>query len=457
MEPRATALNRAHEHAVAWLESLDGRAVPPAASPDDVAALLGAELPDGPSDPVEVIDLLARASEGGLTAIPSGRFFGFVMGGTHPAALAADWLVSAWDQNAGMRAVTPAHSAVEDVTSAWLLDLLDLPPAAGVGFVTGATMANFTCLASARDEVLRRAGWDADTDGLHGAPPVRVLVGEERHDSVDLVLRYLGLGRPEAVAADEQGRVRPDALAAALASGGSGPTIVALQAGNVHSGAFDPFAETIRTAHDHDAWVHVDGAFGLFAAASDRLRHLTTGFAAADSWGTDAHKTLNVPYDCGIAIVRDPVAMKAAMGMHGDYLIQDADKGDSFERVPELSRRARALPVWAVLRSLGRSGVAELVDGLARHARTFADRLSAIEGVEVLNDVDYTQVCVSFGSDERTREVVRRVLDDGTAWMSGSQWQGRAVLRISVSNWSTTDEDVERSLEALERIAADVP
>ena len=238
-------------------------------------------------------------------------------------------------------------------------------------------MANFTCLASARDEVLRRAGWDPGADGLNGAPPVRVLVGEERHDSVDLVLRYLGLGRPEAVAADDQGRIRPDALAAALASGGSGPTIVALQAGNVHSGAFDPFPEAIRTAHEHDAWVHVDGAFGLFAAASDRLRHLTAGIAAADSWGTDAHKTLNVPYDCGIAIVRDPVAMKAAMGMHGDYLIQDADKGDSFERVPELSRRARALPVWAVLRSLGRSGVAELVDGLAApraHLRRSAHR-----------------------------------------------------------------------------------
>ncbi len=455
MDARDAALTRAHEHALAWLDSLDTRPVPPRAGHDEVAALLGKELPTGPSDPVDVVDLLAQASERGLTAMPAGRFFGFVIGGTHPAALAADWLVSAWDQNAGLRMVTPAHSAVEDVTSAWLLDLLELPPAAAVGYVTGATMANFTCLAAARDEVLRRVGWNPH-DGLHGAPRVRVLVGEERHDSVDLVLRYLGLGTPEAVAVDDQGRIRPDALAAALA-GGNGPTIVALQAGNVHSGAFDPFTDAIRFAHDHDAWVHVDGAFGLFAAATDRPRHLTAGMAAADSWATDAHKTLNVPYDCGIAIVRDPMAMKAAMGMHGHYLIQDAEKGDPFEHTPELSRRARALPVWAVLRSLGRSGVAEMVERLARHARTFGDRLAALETVDVLNDVDYTQVCVSFGSDERTREVVRLVLEDGTAWMSGSQWQGRAVLRISVSNWSTTDEDVERSVAVLARLAGAVP
>ena len=451
MDDRDAALARAHEHATTWLASLDTRPVPPQASVADVVARLGSELPDGPTEPADVVDLLARASVDGLTGIPSGRFFGFVMGGTHPAALAADWLVSAWDQNAGMRQVTPAHSAVEDVASAWLLDLLGLPPAAAVGYVTGGTMANFTCLAAARDEVLRRAGWDQAVNGLTGGPRVRVLVGDERHDSVDLVLRYLGLGGPEAVAADDQGRLDTAALEAAL-RGRDGPTIVVLQAGNLHSGAFDPFPEAIRVAHEHGAWVHVDGAFGLFAAASPALRPLIEGYAAADSWGTDAHKTLNVPYDCGIAIVRDPVALQAAMGMHGDYLIHD-EAGDPFERVPELSRRGRALPVWAVLRALGRVGVADLVERMARHARAFADGIGEIEGAEVLNDVVYTQLCASFGSDERTQDVVRRVLADGTSWMSGSQWGGRAVLRISVSNWSTTESDVERSLAAL-RVAA---
>ncbi|MEO5853489.1 MAG: pyridoxal-dependent decarboxylase [Nocardioides sp.] len=452
MDERDGALDRAHRHAVTWLDSLDTRPVPARATVEEVVARLGIDLPDGPTDPADVVDLLAEASEPGLTAMPSGRFFGFVIGGTHPAGLAADWLVSAWDQNAGLRQVTPAHSAVEDVTSAWLLDLLGLPVGAAVGFVTGGTMANFTCLAAARDEVLRRAGWDQAGLGLHGAPVVRVLVGEERHDTVDLVLRYLGLGRPEPVASDAQGRLDPGALRAALAAGDGGPTIVSLQAGNVHSGAFDPFADAVAAAHEHGAWVHVDGAFGLFAAASDALRPLTAGYGGADSWATDAHKTLNVPYDCGLAIVADPGALRAAMSMHGDYLIHDAG-GDPFEKVPELSRRARAVPVWAVLRALGRTGVADLVERLARQARSLADGAAQIEGVEVLNDVVYTQVCLSFGSDERTVEVVRRVLEDGTAWMSGSRWRGRAVLRISVSNWSTSDADVERSLDALRRAA----
>jgi glutamate/tyrosine decarboxylase-like PLP-dependent enzyme len=453
VDDRESALARAHEHAVSWLASLDSRPVPPQATVEEVVERLGTTLPDGPTDPAAVVDLLAEASEPGLTAMPSGRFFGMVIGGVHPAALAADWLVSSWDQNAGLRQLTPAHSAVEDVTSGWLLDLLGLPAGSSVGFVTGATMANFTCLAAARDEVLRRMGRDAATEGLVGGPRVRVLVGGERHDSVDLVLRYLGLGLPEVVAADGEGRLDAAALARALEQEQDRPTVVVLQAGNVHSGAFDPFREAIRVAHEHGAWVHVDGAFGLFAAASPALRHLTAGYEEADSWGTDAHKTLNVPYDCGIAIVRHPVALRAAMSMHGDYLIHD-ESGDPFEKVPELSRRARALPVWALLRSLGRTGVTDLVERLARHARTFADGAAAIEGAEVLNDVVYTQVCISFGSDERTRDVVRRVLDDGTAWMSGSRWRGRAVLRISVSNWSTTDDDVERSLVALRAAAA---
>ena len=452
MHDRDIALARAASHATAWLDSLASRPVPPRASVAEVAAALGSDLPDAPTPAPDVIDLLARACEPGLVAMPSGRFYGFVIGGTHPAALAADWLVSAWDQNAGLRLPTPANSAVEDVVTGWLLDVLGLPADSGVGFVTGATMSNFTCLAAARDAVLRAAGWKVATSGLTGAPRVRVLVGEERHDTVDLALRYLGLGAPEPVPADDQGRINPGALDAALAAGPAGPAIVVLQAGNVHSGAFDPFGRAIEAARRHGAWVHIDGAFGLFAGASPGTRHLVAGYEHADSWTTDAHKTLNVPYDCGMAIVRDRAALRSAMGMHGDYLIRDA-AGDPFEFVPEVSRRGRAIPVWAVMRALGRSGLAAMVEGFCRQAASFAAGIAAIDGATVENDVVFSQVCASFGSDERTEEVTRRVLADGTAWISGSRWHGRSVLRISVCNWSTTDQDVERSLEALRKAA----
>lgn len=451
MTDRDSALPVALEHARRWLDSLDDRPVPPQAQVEELVERLGTALPDGPQDPALVIEHLATACEPGLTAMPSGRFYGMVIGGTHPAAMAADWLVSAWDQNAGLTRLTPAVTATERVASAWLLDLLGLPDGSAVGYVTGGTMANFTGLAAGRDAVLRRAGWDVGTRGLVGSPGVRVLVGQERHDTVDLALRYLGLGAPEPVRADDQGRVDPQALEEALRDG-SGPTVVCLQAGNVHSGGYDPFTEAIEVAHRHDAWVHIDGAFGLFAAAAPAYQHLTEGIAGADSWATDAHKTLNVPYDCGIAIVRDPAALTAAMGMHGDYLIQDA-AGDPSDKVPELSRRARSVPVWAVLAALGRRGVADLVEGMAGHAATFAREIAAIPGAEVLNDVVFTQVCVSFGDDDRTRAVVDRLLADGEAWMSGSKWRGRAVLRISVSNWSTGEGDVRRSLRALERAA----
>ncbi|MFC7361474.1 pyridoxal phosphate-dependent decarboxylase family protein [Nocardioides astragali] len=450
---RSAGLDRAHALALEWHASLADRPVPPRLTTEGVAGRLDPVLPDGPTDAATVVDELAEACGPGLTAMPSGRFFGFVIGGTHPAALAVDWLVSAWDQNSGLRMLTPAHSAIEDLTETWLLDLLGLPPGSAVGFVTGGTMANFTCLAAARDEVLRRHGWDVAAQGLTDSPGVRVLVGAERHDTIDLALRYLGLGSPEPVAADDQGRIEPAALAAALDAGDGRPTIVCLQAGNVHSGAFDPFEACIAAAHDAGAWVHVDGAFGLFAAASPARRYLVAGQDAADSWATDAHKTLNVPYDCGLAIVRDRAALRAAMGMHGDYLIHDA-AGEPFDKVPEISRRGRAFPVWAVLRSLGRDGVAALVDGFCDHARTFADGIAAIEGAEVLNDVEFTQVCATFGDDERTRAVVDAMLADGTAWTTGSRWRARAVLRVSVSNWSTTTEDVEASLAALRRAAA---
>lgn len=451
------ALDRARRHVDTWLDSMADRPVPPRAAADEVAAALGARLPDGPTDPAEVVDLLACEVEPGLMAIPSGRFFGWVMGGTLPAALAADWMVSAWDQNTGMRYPTPGTAAVEQVAAGWLLDLLGLPAGSDVGFVTGATMANFAGLAAGRGHVLTEAGWDLDRDGLCGGPRVNVLVGEDRHSTVDLSLRYLGLGAPTPVAVDDQGRLRVDALAEGLARV-DGPTIVALQAGNLHSGAFDPFDDAVPLAHDHGAWVHVDGAFGLWAAASPSSRHLVSGHSGADSWATDAHKTLNTPFDCGMAVVAQPRALRAAMGARASYFINAAaDDGpaDPFAMVPETSRRARGVPAWAALRSLGRSGVVDLVDGLVAHARRFAEGLAAIDGAEVLHDVVFTQVCVSFGSDERTRAVTERLLADGTAWMSGSRWHDRDVLRVSVSNWSTDEDDVERSLDAVRRAAAD--
>jgi len=451
------ALDRAHEHALTWLATVQNRPVGPSVTADDLLTQFAMKLPDGPTDPVEVIDDLARISEPGLMAMPSGRFFGWVIGGTLPAALAADWLVSAWDQNAGMRYATPASAAVEEAAGSWVLDLLGLPAGAGVGFTTGATMANFVGLAAGRRDVLDRVGWDLDTAGLTGAPRITVLVGEERHAAVDLALRYLGLGAPVAVAVDNEGRLRPDALAEAM-NGLDGPAIVCLQAGNLHSGAFDPMRAAIEVAHEHGAWVHVDGAFGLWAAASPHFADHLDGLDTADSWATDAHKTLNVPYDCGIAIVARPEVMRAAFGTTTSYLIQD-DHGssDPFERVPEMSRRARGTTVWAALLSLGRSGAIALVEGLAGTARALTDGLAVIPGVEVLNDVVFTQICLSFGSDERTRQVTQAVIEDGTVWMSGSRWHDRDVLRISVSNWSTSADDIAASISAVERAAASVP
>jgi glutamate/tyrosine decarboxylase-like PLP-dependent enzyme len=450
-------LTRARAHALTWLESVGSRPVGPRQRADELLSGFAAALPDNPTDPVAVIDELARLAEPGLMAMQSGRFFGWVIGGTLPAALAADWLVSAWDQNAAMRFSTPATAAAEEAAGGWLLDLLGLPAGADVGFTTGATMANFVGLAAARYEVVTRAGWDLAVNGLFGAPRIRVFVGAERHDVIDLTLRYLGLSAPIVVDVDEQGRLRADALAAAMdATGEPGsPAIVCLQAGNLHSGAFDPMRAAIAVAHDRGAWAHVDGAFGLWAAVSPRYRGHLDGVEKADSWATDAHKTLNVPYDCGLAIVARPGPMRATFGVHTSYLItEDPGVGDPMEKAPELSRRARGVPVWAALKSLGRSGTVDLVDRLAGHARALADGLTKIPGATVLNDVVFTQVSVSFGSDEHTRRVTELLLADGTTWMSGSRWRGHDVLRISVSNWSTDAADVEQSLAAVERAVA---
>ena len=448
------ALDRAHAHATEWLRSLPTRPVGPRHTADELLADVAFPLQEQPLDAAAVVDELARLAEPGLMAMPSGRFFGWVIGGTLPASLGADWLVSAWDQNAAMRYATPATAAIEEAAGGWLLDLLGLPPGCDVGFTTGATGSNFVGLAAARQWVLAQAGWDVAENGLNGAPRLTVFVGADGHASVDLALRYLGLGRPVVVAADAQGRMLAGDLADQM-DAAPGAAIVCLQAGNLHSGASDPLAEAARVAHDRGAWVHVDGAFGLWAAASPRHRQLVAGVESCDSWATDAHKTLNVPYDCGVAIVSRPEAVRAVFGVHTSYLqTTEHGPGDPFDKVPEFSRRARGVPVWAALRSLGRSGVIALIDGLVETAQTFAARLAALPDVEVVNDVVFTQVCVSFGSDERTRRITARLLADGATWMSGSRWAGRDVLRISVSNWSTTAADIETALDAIQRVLA---
>ena len=446
-------LGVAAKYSQKWLNSIPSRGVNPKKNANEIKVDLGTELPDGATDPAIVIEHLAKAGEAGLMAMGSGRFFGWVVGGTLPAALAADWLVSAWDQNSPSRIATPTTAAAEEIAASWLLDILGLPATADVGFPTGGMMANFTGLISARQKVLADAGWDLDRKGLFGAPSIRVLVGEERHDTVDRALRYLGLGQPIEIASDDQGRIKVDELQRVLEAG-SGPTILCLQAGNLHSGAFDPFSEAIELAHKHQAWVHVDGAFGLWALASPTLRPLLAGIELADSWATDAHKTLNVPYDCGVAIVAHPAALRSTYGVHASYMIiADDDQGDPSEKVPEFSRRARGVTVWAALLSLGRNGVAELVDRLVSNARLMAQGLAKIEGCRVLNEISFTQVCFAFESDKRTDEICARLIEDESVWISGSKWKGESVLRVSVSNWTTDVEDVAIAIEAV-RMAA---
>jgi len=401
------------------------------------------------------------AADPGLVGMAGPRYFGFVIGGAVPAALAADWLTSAWDQNAGLYVTSPASAVVEEVAAAWLRDLLDLPAAASVGFSTGCAMANFTALAAARHAVLARAGWDVETAGLFAAPEIDVVLGEEAHATIFSALQMLGLGRERVkwAAADGQGRMRADALRQALSSC-RGPLIVCAQAGNVNTGACDPLPEIAAAVHERGGWLHVDGAFGLWAKASPALRRLVAGAELADSWATDAHKWLNVPYDSGLVAVADPAAHRAAMTISAAYLAQTAGRErDPFDWVPEFSRRARGFTVYAALRTLGRSGVADLVERCSALARRMAARLAAVPGVEILNDVVLNQVLVRFspagGSaspeaiDAFTREVIARVQAEGTCWLGGTVWQGKAAMRISVSNWSTTEEDVDRSAAAI--------
>ncbi|MEV7608972.1 aminotransferase class V-fold PLP-dependent enzyme [Microbacterium sp. NPDC089320] len=447
-DDRIRGLDAAHRAALEFLGSLRDRPVWPRATLAEMVEAFGGPLPPDGLDPEEVIGEIVSRADPGLVAIPGGRFFGFVIGGTLPAALAADWLVSAWDQNSGSALLTPTTVALERIAGRWMLEILDLPDTASVGFVTGGQMANFTCLATARHAVLARVGWNVSEQGLHGSPRIRFVVGADRHGSIDRAARFLGIGRSgiTVVESDEQGRMRPDALSSVLADG-SGPVIVCLQAGEVHTGAFDDFSALVPIAHQHGAWVHIDGAFGLWAAASASLRSLTTGMSAADSWATDAHKTLNVPYDCGMAIVRDPADSIAAFRTGGDYLIYTSL--DPWDVTPELSRRARGVPAWAALRSLGRNGVANLIDGLHENAVAMAAGLATIDGIRVLNDVDYTQVMFCLDSDEATRQLGEAILAEGTAAVTGAEWRGRAALRCSMSSWATTRDDIDRTVSAI--------
>ncbi len=447
----SSPLAAASKHAQAWLDALPSRPINPKMNVDEIRASFGDELPVRGVDATVVIERLGTLGEPGLMGMGAGRFFGWVIGGTMPAPLAADWLISTWDQNSGAPTLTPTICALEDIAGEWLLDLLGLPSTATVGFPTGAQMANFGGLSAARGEVLARVGWNVNTLGLTGAPRVRVLVNEERHVTIDTSLRYLGLGAPQEVAADSQGRIRIDALKAALESG-EGPTILALQAGNIHSGDFEPFRDAIELAHQHGAWVHVDGAFGLWALASPTLRPMLDGIELADSWATDAHKTLNVPYDCGVSIVNNAGALRRAFGVEASYLPSDRDAHLwPSEKVAELSRRGRGVTVWAALLSLGRKGVAELVDGLVSNAKHLAAEIDKIPGCTVLNDVVFTQISFAMESDERTAEVEASLVADPSMWISGSHWQGKKILRISVSNWSTSPEDCALTISAVRK------
>ena len=450
----APLLDRAHAHAGDWLRALPDRFVGARATRDELIAALRVPLSAAGEDAAAVLDAIARQAPRGAVACGAPRYFGFVVGGSFPVALASDWLVSTWDQNSGIHVLSPLTAALEEVAAQWLLELFGLPAGSGVGFVTGCQMANVTCLAAARHGVLRRAGWDVERDGLQGAPRVHVVASAESHVTIDVALRYLGFGTggTKRVASDDQGRMRADDLARVLATC-DGPTIVCAQAGNVNTGSFDPLEAIGKLANAHGAWLHVDGAFGLWARASQSLAPLAAGIELADSWATDAHKWLNVPYDCGVAIVRHADDHRAAMTSTAAYLVQTAGaERDAVDWVPEFSRRSRGIPVYATLRALGRDGVAALVERCSGMARRFADHLATEPGVQVLSDVVLNQVLVRFGDDdERTRAVIAAVQRDGTCWLGGTTWHNLAAMRISVSNWATSEADVDASVAAIVR------
>ncbi|MBB2914299.1 glutamate/tyrosine decarboxylase-like PLP-dependent enzyme [Streptosporangium becharense] len=453
-------LQRAYRHVLSWRGSVADRPVFPAVTADELRDLLtGGGPPEAGTDAISTLDVLARAGELGSTASAGPRYFGYVIGSSLPVAVGADWLVTAWDQNATLYSCGPAVSVIEEVCADWLVKMLGLPPHTSAGFTTGTQMAAFTCLAAARHHLLARQGWDAEADGLWGAPRIPVIAGEQRHASIDRALRYLGMGtRVREVGCDADGAIDLSALRAEL-DRTDRPPIVCVQAGNINTGAVDPLREVCELVHDRGGWVHVDGAIGLWALASDEHRGLLDGAHLADSWTTDAHKWLNVPFDCGIAFVAHPDAHRAAVGITAAYL-EASEHRDQINTVPDWSRRARSVPVYAVLRTLGRAGVAGLVDRNIEHAHRIAGLLAAEPGIEIVNEVVLNQVLVRFTApgrddDELTREVVSRVQDDGTCWLSGSVFGNRAVMRISICSAYTTAEDIRRSADAIIRCGRD--
>lgn len=449
-------LRETAERAVRYLSSIEERPVYPDVDADALSVALGGPLADHPEEPAATLEALAKAVEPNLVSVAGGRYFGFVTGGAVPASLAADWLTSAWDQNAFSYVSSPAAAVVEDIAGGWIKELLGLPEEASVAFVTGCQMAHVTCLAAARHRVLERVDWDVSELGLSGAPPIRVVTGEKRHVTVDRALRLLGIGARslDLVAVDDQGRVVPDALRDRLGER-SDPTIVVAQAGEVNTGSFDPLGAIIDVAVDHDAWVHVDGAFGIWAGVSPDLAHHVDRMGRADSWAFDAHKWLNVPYDSGIAVCAHPDAHRAAMLGRAAYLPPTPGERDAFDWTPEASRRARAFPVYAALRSLGRDGVRELVERCCALARRFAEALADISGAQILNAVELNQVLLRFEDDAATQRVLKHIQRSGVAWMGGTSWHGRAAIRISVSSWATNDGDVDRTVQAFADAATD--
>lgn len=441
-------LDDASRRAQRYLAALEARAVAPSSQALAALARLDGPLPERTSSPSEVLAELDELGSPATVASAGRRYFGFVTGGSLPVTVAASWLASAWDQNAAMEVQSPISAKLERVALGWLKDLFQLPGESGGGFVTSATAANFSALLAARHALLARAGWDVEAHGLFGAPPLTVVVGDEVHASVQKALSMAGLGRERVVRVpcDDQGRMRAADLPSL-----TDRTIVCVQAGNVNTGAFDPVAEICARARTHGAWVHVDGAFGLWAAAAPGRVHLTRGVEQADSWASDAHKWLNVPYDSGLVLTRDAASLRAALSVGAAYLAQDEQRVP-YQYTPDFSRRARGVEVWAALRQLGRTGLADLIERTCRFARQFADGL-ARGGHRILNDVVLNQVLVSFGSAERTREVIARIQGDGTCWCGGTVWQGHTAMRISVSSWATTEADVERSLAAMLRAA----
>jgi glutamate/tyrosine decarboxylase-like PLP-dependent enzyme len=441
-------LAEAADRAIQYVTGIAERSVFP--HPADVLRLemLGGPLPQSPSDCSEVLALLDDIGSPATVATSGGRYFGFVVGGVLPAALAANWLASAWDQNAAMQVMSPVAAKLEEIVLGWMVELLGLPPGSGAGFVTGTTMANFSALAAARTALLKRAGWNVEEDGLFGAPPFQVVVGDEVHVSVLKALSMLGLGRARLtrVPTDDQGRIRLESLPPF-----DEHTLVCIQAGNVNTGAFDPAEEICTRAHKAGSWVHVDGAFGLWAAVSPHYAPLLAGAGAADSWAIDCHKWLNVPYDSGVAVVRTSEHLRSAMTLTAAYLAP-GDGREPWHYVPEASRRARGVELWAAMRSLGRNGLRDIVERNCRQAKMFADRLREA-GFAILNDVVLNQVLVSFGKAEETRRVIADIQKEGTSWCGGTLWHGHTAMRISVSSWATTDEDVERSASEMTRIA----